>query len=244
MSCELSIQRTLGGGGSATIRCFGVIAASPPWGSQFTSTCYVHLVRRHTELAPSLSRQSCLVLLLNTSTFHLCKMSEAAQYPSALPISLLLALHGFRKGSLSPTGAVAAFAAGYGHIANPLKVFGVTLIVFYFLGSRATKVSTVSAALACRLRHSGKAERIHFRSRSIKRQSWKMAQIRPSQEETGTPYRWIKPLWPMSQDSSLADITQGVLQLPPLPARGSILPLRLASGKSLPGALTCTRTRH
>lgn len=148
MSCELSIQRTLGGGGSATIRCFGVITASPPGvrcsPPLVTSTSFAGTPSLHRALG--LSRQSCLVLLLNTSTFHPCKMSEATQYPSALPISLLLALHGFRKGSLSPTGAVAAFAAGYGHIANPLKVFGVTLIAFYFLGSRATKVRRVPAA--------------------------------------------------------------------------------------------------
>lgn len=62
-------------------------------------------------------------------------------YLSALLISVALAAHGLRKGSLSNSGAIAAFMVGYGHLANPLKVFGVGLIFFYLAGSRATKVS-------------------------------------------------------------------------------------------------------
>ena len=62
-------------------------------------------------------------------------------YPIPAAIASLLALHGLRKGSLSPSGALAAFLVGYGHLANPTKAFGVALIAFYFLGSRATKVS-------------------------------------------------------------------------------------------------------
>ena len=61
-------------------------------------------------------------------------------YPIPFGIALLLAVHGLRKGSLSESGAIAAFLVGYGHLANPCKAFGVALIAFYFLGSRATKV--------------------------------------------------------------------------------------------------------
>lgn len=60
----------------------------------------------------------------------------------ALFIATALASHGLRKGSLSNSGAIAAFIVGYGHLANPLKVFGVALIFFYLAGSRATKVSS------------------------------------------------------------------------------------------------------
>ena len=67
-------------------------------------------------------------------------------YPVAALIALALALHGYRKGSLSDSGAVAAFLVGYLHLANPLKVFGVVLIGFYLVGSRVTKVSRAPLA--------------------------------------------------------------------------------------------------
>ena len=70
-------------------------------------------------------------------------------YHSALLVAVALAAHGLRKGSLSTSGAIAAFIVGYGHLANPLKVFGVTLIFFYLAGSRATKVG--HKARPCRL---------------------------------------------------------------------------------------------
>ncbi|OCF37543.1 hypothetical protein I316_00669 [Kwoniella heveanensis BCC8398] len=63
-----------------------------------------------------------------------------ALYPGAALIATTLGLHGYRKGSLSLSGAIAAFLVGYGHLANPAKVFGVTMIGMYLLGSRATKV--------------------------------------------------------------------------------------------------------
>ncbi|BEI81442.1 hypothetical protein CcaverHIS002_0206020 [Cutaneotrichosporon cavernicola] len=43
-------------------------------------------------------------------------------------------------------GAIAAWIAGYPHLANPLKLFGVTMIVFYLAGSRATKVKAAVKA--------------------------------------------------------------------------------------------------
>ncbi|WWC67701.1 uncharacterized protein I206_101613 [Kwoniella pini CBS 10737] len=61
-------------------------------------------------------------------------------YPSAAIIATTLGLHGFRKGSLSLDGAIAAWLVGYGHLANSIKVFGVTMIGMYLIGSRATKI--------------------------------------------------------------------------------------------------------
>jgi uncharacterized membrane protein len=69
-------------------------------------------------------------------------------YPIALGIAFLLASHGLRKGSLSKGGAVGAFVAGYAHLANPLKLFGVLLIAFYLIGSRATRVSHAHPAFS------------------------------------------------------------------------------------------------
>lgn len=51
----------------------------------------------------------------------------------------LLSLHGLRKKSLSPSGALTAFIVGTLTMAGGLRVFGVALIVFYLIGSRATK---------------------------------------------------------------------------------------------------------
>ncbi|KAL1742520.1 integral membrane protein DUF92-domain-containing protein [Schizophyllum fasciatum] len=57
-----------------------------------------------------------------------------------------LAFHGLRKKSLSPSGAATAFAVGYLMLSGALYVFGVTLIVFYLVGSRATKFGNARKA--------------------------------------------------------------------------------------------------
>lgn len=59
----------------------------------------------------------------------------------AIPLLLatILAGHGWRKKSLSSGGAIAAFIVGLLMLAVPLWSFGVSLIVFYLSGSRATK---------------------------------------------------------------------------------------------------------
>lgn len=63
-------------------------------------------------------------------------------------LALLLATHGLRKKSLSPSGALAAFVVGFIMMASRLNTFGVSLIVFYLIGSRATKVGkTVKSSL-------------------------------------------------------------------------------------------------
>jgi len=54
-------------------------------------------------------------------------------------IASALALHGWKKKSLSPGGAATAFVVGFLMLAVPLRAFGVSLIVFYLTGSRATK---------------------------------------------------------------------------------------------------------
>ena len=59
---------------------------------------------------------------------------------TAFSLASLLAGHGLRKRSLSPSGAAAAFAVGYTMMSVRLSTFGVALIVFYLTGSRATKV--------------------------------------------------------------------------------------------------------
>lgn len=57
-----------------------------------------------------------------------------------LLLAAFLGFHGLRKRSLSPSGALAAFIVGFTMMAVPLRAFGVSLIVFYLAGSRATKV--------------------------------------------------------------------------------------------------------
>ena len=54
-------------------------------------------------------------------------------------LSLLLSVHGWRKKSLSPSGALTAFVVGLLTMAGGTRVFGVALIGFYLVGSRATK---------------------------------------------------------------------------------------------------------
>jgi uncharacterized membrane protein len=54
-------------------------------------------------------------------------------------LSLLLSLHALRRRSLSPGGALAAFLVGFALFTCPLRAFAVALLVFYFLGSRATR---------------------------------------------------------------------------------------------------------
>ena len=56
-----------------------------------------------------------------------------------LVIAALLSLHGLRSRSLSVSGAVVAFMVGFSTLAVPVRTIGVTLIVFYLIGSRATK---------------------------------------------------------------------------------------------------------
>ncbi|KAH9919436.1 integral membrane protein DUF92-domain-containing protein [Amylocystis lapponica] len=68
-------------------------------------------------------------------------MSAVGKVP-LIPCALaaLLGLQGLRKRSLSPSGAITAFIVGFSMLSVPLRAFGVSLIVFYLIGSRATKV--------------------------------------------------------------------------------------------------------
>lgn len=56
-----------------------------------------------------------------------------------LLLAFLLSAHGLRKKSLSPSGAFTAFQVGFLMFGGATRVFGVTLIGFYLIGSRATK---------------------------------------------------------------------------------------------------------
>jgi len=56
-----------------------------------------------------------------------------------LILALFLSAHGWRKGSLSASGAATAFVVGLLMMAGGTSVFGVALIGFYLAGSRATK---------------------------------------------------------------------------------------------------------
>ncbi|KAK4056377.1 hypothetical protein OIO90_002520 [Microbotryomycetes sp. JL221] len=66
-------------------------------------------------------------------------MSTIVHYPWTGAFAALLGWHGQRSGSLSTSGSIAACLLGYLTLANPLKVFGVALLMFYLSGSRATK---------------------------------------------------------------------------------------------------------
>ncbi|KAG6837595.1 hypothetical protein H0H93_007009 [Arthromyces matolae] len=57
----------------------------------------------------------------------------------AASLASLLSFHGLRKKSLSPNGALTAWVVGFLTLAGALRVFGIALTVFYFIGSRATK---------------------------------------------------------------------------------------------------------
>src|SRR5437016_13309732 len=67
------------------------------------------------------------------------KSMEQVQASYPLFLALLLSGHGLRKKSLSPSGALAAFAVGFLMISGGVRLFGVALIGFYLAGSRATK---------------------------------------------------------------------------------------------------------
>ncbi|KAF9039379.1 integral membrane protein DUF92-domain-containing protein, partial [Panaeolus papilionaceus] len=54
-------------------------------------------------------------------------------------LATFLSLQGLRKGSLSPSGALAAFVVGSLMLSGGLRAFGVALLVLYVVGSRATK---------------------------------------------------------------------------------------------------------
>ncbi|SNX87732.1 uncharacterized protein MEPE_06442 [Melanopsichium pennsylvanicum] len=60
-------------------------------------------------------------------------------YPVALAVASYLGYNGYKKGSLSQTGAITAALVGYANLANPYIGHGLTLICFYLTGSRATK---------------------------------------------------------------------------------------------------------
>jgi len=57
----------------------------------------------------------------------------------SLAFTSLLSLHAYRKRSLSSWGICVAFCVGFLIFACPLRAYGISLLVFYLLGSRVTK---------------------------------------------------------------------------------------------------------
>lgn len=55
-------------------------------------------------------------------------------------LAAYLGISGVRKRSLAPSGGIAAFIVGFCTFNLRLRAFGVSLIVFYLTGSKATKV--------------------------------------------------------------------------------------------------------
>jgi uncharacterized membrane protein len=58
----------------------------------------------------------------------------------ASTLAALIALNGYRKKSLSLSGAYTAFIIGFVTILSGY-MFGTILLAFYFIGSKATKVA-------------------------------------------------------------------------------------------------------
>ena len=58
-----------------------------------------------------------------------------------------LSVNGLRKRSLSPSGAAAAFLTGISMLSMPLRTPGISLIVFYLIGSSATRAGKKEKAL-------------------------------------------------------------------------------------------------
>lgn len=56
-----------------------------------------------------------------------------------LCLALYLGSSGVRKGSLAPSGGLAAVLVGFTMLSVPLRAFGAALIAFYLAGSKATK---------------------------------------------------------------------------------------------------------
>lgn len=112
-----------------------------------------------------------------------CMMSVENLYLGTVLVASAFAGHGWRKGSLSESGAIAAWITGYAHMANPLYVFAVSLIVFYVIGSKATKVQWERGSLP-----------LTVRSRPTSRPRSRTGRIQPSPAGIGTGCRSCPPL--------------------------------------------------
>jgi uncharacterized membrane protein len=78
---------------------------------------------------------------LGTSRILLSTMITLEDVPLIpLLVGATVAWRGLKKGSLSMDGALAAFVVGSTMLSTALRVFGITMLVFYFAGSRATRV--------------------------------------------------------------------------------------------------------
>ena len=66
-------------------------------------------------------------------------MGDAIRVLVGIALSAALAIHGYRKRSLSGSGSAAAFVVGFVHFAVSLQ-FGLILILFYYTSSFLTKL--------------------------------------------------------------------------------------------------------
>ena len=127
--------------------------------TQLTRTAHFHA----SHLAPVIAFFSAQ----NEST----RLSHSQIQPRRDLIAVLLATYlaysGFKKRSLSLSGAVAAFVVGYASLSSTICSFGAMLIVFYLSGSKATKVGVKLLSL-----HSHSTQ---TRSNTTSRRSSRMA---------------------------------------------------------------------
>lgn len=109
------------------------------------------------------------------STF---KMASLRSQGFPILMALALAFHGLRKKSLSPSGALTAALVGIAMFTGGTRTFGVMLVGFYLLGSRATKCAYVPPKI---LMNSSGADR-HVDGKARKA-------VLEDQHESGAGYR-------------------------------------------------------
>lgn len=85
----------------------------------------------------------------------------------AIAVAAGLSYHGLKKKSLSPNGAVAAFVVGFSAFASSYR-FGIILILFYYTGSKLTKVKEdVKATLEADFKTGGQRDYIQVLANSL-----------------------------------------------------------------------------
>lgn len=133
------------------------------------------------------NRSYCIILtstrLHRPRSWHLACLESAMASVLFIPlvIATLLSVHGLRSRSLSLSGAITAFVVGFSMLAVPVRTIGVTLIVFYLIGSRATK---------CKYLHSTGM--------------WLSESSLRWQEAESPAWRWLSRCWlPLRYTSSL-----------------------------------------
>jgi Integral membrane protein DUF92 len=100
-----------------------------------------------TRSVPAASTKSVVVTMLDSVLSALPFVVAATLSGNVAPIVCNIVVingvlvSGYRKRSLSLSGAAAAFLIGFTMMSIPLRVFGVTLIAFYLIGSKAREIA-------------------------------------------------------------------------------------------------------